>query len=349
MRNYLLAGVFLIAALPCGAMAQDEAAPATADFKVTVTKVGGDGGWDYLTADGAARRLYIPRSGPTARITVYDLDTLKPAGTIPGVNAHGVAIDPKSGHGFTTSKPLVMFDTKTLAPIKTITVDGSPDGSLFDPFNQRVYIFSHSAPNVTVIDATNGAVLGTIDLGGMPEQGVSDGNGRIYVDLVDKDQVAVVDAKTMSVITRYDLDGVGAGPAGLALDTKNNVLFVACHNETMVFLNAADGKFVYALPIGAGVDGAAFDPKASEVYATAGDGTLSALKVTSPTNFQFDGTGTVFTPDGARTITLDPTTGKIYSVTAEFGPAPAPAANATGRPQRGPMVAGSFQILTVSK
>src|SRR5581483_8407027 len=218
MRGYFFTGAILLATLPSLAMAQEP--PPAGSYKLAATtKLGGDGGWDYLTADGAARRLYIPRSGPTARITVFDLDSLKPVGEIAGVNAHGVAIDPKSGNGFASSKPVTMFDSKTLKVTKTIPVQGNPDGIFFDAFNERVYVFSHSAPNATVIDATNGNVIGTLDLGGEPEQAASDGQGRVYVALEDKDQVAVIDASAMSVVAHYDLDGVGAGPAGLALDT----------------------------------------------------------------------------------------------------------------------------------
>src|SRR5581483_8168464 len=126
-------------------------------------------------------RLYIPRTGPSPRITVFDLDTLAPSGDIPDVSAHGAAVDPASGHGFASSKPVAMWDTKSLALIKKIDVQGGPDGILFDPFNARVWVFSHNQPNATVIDAKDGSVVGTLDLGGAPEQAASDGNGHLYV------------------------------------------------------------------------------------------------------------------------------------------------------------------------
>src|SRR5438128_1039405 len=171
---------------------------------VRTAKAGGIGGFDYVNADPVARRLYIARSGQGARITVFNLDTLEPAGEIPMVTAHGVAIDPQSGHGFASSKPITMFDTKTLATIKTIDVNGAPDGLLFDPFNKRVHVLSHIAPTDTVINAIDGTVVGTIELGGQPEQAASDGNGKIYIDLEDKSAIAVVDAKTMTVTGKYD-------------------------------------------------------------------------------------------------------------------------------------------------
>ena len=135
---------------------------------VNSAKVGGAGGFDYVFADSDGRRLYVPRSGgTTSRVSVYDLDTLKSVGEIPNVNGvHGVAVDPKSHHGFSSSKPVVMFDSQTLETLKTIDVQGNPDGILFDPFKQQVFVLSHRARNATVINATDGSIVGTIDLGG---------------------------------------------------------------------------------------------------------------------------------------------------------------------------------------
>ena len=200
-------------------------------YKVLQTaKVAGEGGFDYVYADDAGRKLYVPRSGPSGRITVFDLDTLKPVGEIANASAHGVAVDTKSQHGFASSKPVVMFDAKTLATIKTIDVQGGPDGILADPFTGRVYVFSHSAPNVTVLDAKDGSIVGTVDLGGAPEQGVLDGKGHLYIDLEDKGSIAVVDTKALKLTTTYDLQGKGGTCAGLAMDVKNNILFASCRN-----------------------------------------------------------------------------------------------------------------------
>jgi YVTN family beta-propeller protein len=321
-------------------------------YKVLKTvKAGGDGGWDYVYADAANRKLYIPRSGPTARITVFDLDTLQAAGTIPG-NGHGAAIDAKSGHGFASSKPVAMWDAKTLAPIKTIEVQGNPDGILGDPSNQRVYILSHAAPHVTAIDATSGAVVGTVDVGGAPEQTVSDGKGRLFVDVEDKDQIAVVDAKTLTVTGRYDLAGKCGAPAGLAIDVKTKVLFAACRNPAvMAMVNADTGKIIDTVPIGTGVDGATFNPATNEAFASSGDGFLTVVKENSPTSFAVE--QKVETHSGARTLTLDPKTGHVFVITADFAPPPAeaPAAAPGGPPRlrRGPMVPDSFSILVVGK
>src|SRR5215813_10253854 len=196
----------------------------------------GTGGIDYVFADSDGRKLYVPRGG---EVLAFDLDTLKSAGSIPNARARGVAVDPRSHHGFCSSSPVVMWDTKTLETLKTIEVQGRPDGILFEPSTERIFVLSHSQPNATVIDAKDGAVVGTIDLGGAPEQAASDGHGHLYVDIEDKDNVAVVDVNKMQVTGHYDLGGKAGGPAGLGLDVKNHVLFAFCHDpQTCVVLNA---------------------------------------------------------------------------------------------------------------
>ena len=343
MRN--LIGVTLgIAACAVGSQEQESVG---GPYKVLKTvKSGGDGGFDYVYADVAGRRLYIPRTGSSPRINVFNLDTLETVGEIPKVSARGAAVDPASRHGFSSSKPVAMWDTTSLEVLKAIDVLGSPDGIMFDPFNERVYVFSHSAPNATVIDAKDGAVVGTIDLGGAPEQAVTDGKGHLYVDLEDKDSVAVVNAKTLSVTARYDLGGKGGGPAGLGFDVKNRLLFVACRDpQTMVILNADDGKIVTTLPIGSGVDGAIFNPATMEAFSSQGDGTLTIVKENSPSSFAVE--QNLKTMTRAKTLTLDSKTNPILLIGAEYGPPP-PGAGA-GRGARGPMVPDSFSILVVGK
>ncbi len=349
MRSLLLLSAITIA---LGAVAV-QAAPYGV---VKTVKAGGEGGFDYVYADSAGRRLYVPRSAPagasdiTPRIAVFNLDTLAPVGEIPGFSAHGAAVDPKSGHGFATSKPVVMWDAKTLAVIKSIDVEGNPDGILFDPFNQHVYILSHAAPNMTVINTKDGSIAGTIDLGAQPEQAATDGKGHIYVDLADKGQVGVVDAKTMMVTARYDLNAMN--PAGLALDVKHHILFAACRNPAvMVVLNADSGKILATLPLGAGSDGATFNPRTMEAFSSQGDGTLTVVKEKSPTSFAVE--QTVATPVAAKTLTLDAKTGRIILITADFAPAPPLPADAPpqqpGRVRRGPMLADSFSLIAVGK
>jgi uncharacterized protein YjiK len=338
---------FVICAVVIGATLS-VSAQQSGPYKVLKTaKVGGAGGFDYVNADAAGRRLYIARSGNPARMTVFNLDTLEPAGEIPDVSAHGAAISAKSGHGFGTSKPVSMWDTKTLAIIKKIDVEGNPDGILYDPFNDRVWILSHRAPHATVINAADGSIAGTLDLGGAPEQAASDGKGHVYIDIEDKDSIAVVDAKALTVTAHYDVAGKGGTCAGLALDAKNNILFATCRNPAnMVMLNALDGKVITTLPIGIGTDGAVFNPATMEAFSSQGDGTLTVVKENSPTSFVVE--QTVQTMLSAKTLTLDSKTGHILLIGAEFG-APATPAPAGGRAGRGQMVPDSFSILVVGK
>jgi DNA-binding beta-propeller fold protein YncE len=316
-------------------------------YKVLKTvKVGGEGGFDYVYADSDGRKLYVARSGPSKRISVFNLDTLEPAGEMPDVGAHGAVVDPKTHHGFASSKPVTMFDSTTLKTIKTIDVQGNPDGMIFDAFNQRVYILSHAAPQVTAIDTKDGTVLGTIDLGGAPEQAASDGKGHLYIDIEDKKSVAVVDVKTMKVTATYDL-GDNQVPAGLAFDAKNGVLFVECRNPTAsVIMNAADGKIITTLPIGTGVDGAGFNAKTMESFSSQGDGTLTVIKEKSPTSFEVE--QTVQTMVSAKTMTIDEKTGHVFLIGAEFGAATQPTTPG-GRAGRGQLVPGSFSIIEVGK
>ena len=326
--------------------------PTDGPYRVLKTvKLGGAGTFDTACADIGERKLYIPRKNP-GRITVFNLDTLEPAGEIPDAAANGVVVDPKSGHGFASSKPVVMWDTKTLKTIKTIDVQGGPDAILFDEFNERVYIFSHTAPHATVINAVDGAVLGTIDLGGMPEQAVTDGSGHVYVDIRDKDNVAVIDARTMTASAHYDLGGKGGRCSGLAIDVKNHVLFAACREpQTMVMLNAGDGKIISALPIGSGVDSAIFNPKTMETYSAQVDGTLTIVKEKSPTSFVVE--QTVQTKPSAKQMVWDTKTNRILLVAADYEPASASAAAAPlapgAAPARGPMVPDSVSVLVVGK
>ncbi len=284
--------------------------------------VGGDGGFDYVTADPDGRNLYVARSGPAGHIGVFNLDTLAPAGDIPGTSAHGGAVDAATGHGFATSKPVTMFDARTFAILKKIDVKGNPDGYLNDTYNHRFYVLSHEAPNITVLDDKDGAILGTIDIGGAPEQAASDGRGKIYVDIEDKDAIAVIDANTMKMTGKYDVSSKGGGCAGLALDAKNNILFAACRDKkNMIVLSAADGHIITDLPIGNGSDGATFNSETMEAFSAQGDGTLTVIKEDSPTSFSIE--QTVPTPARAKVLTLDSKTGRIFTITAEYGPVPA--------------------------
>ena len=326
-------------------------APTTGPNKVLkIARVGGDGGFDYLSADVNGRRLYMPRSGPMGGLTVFNLDTLEPLGRIDGVSAGGSVVDPKSHHGFSTTKPVTMWDSTTLKVIKTIDVDGRPDGILFDPYNERVWVLSHAAPYATVIDAKDGSVVGTLDLGGSPEQAVSDGNGTIYVNISDKANVAVVDAKTITVKSHYDLSSKGSGGSGLSLDARNHVLFAYYRmpTPTVVIVNATTGNIITTLPTGTGVDTVAFNPSTMEAVSAEGGGSMTFIKENSPTNFAVE--QTLPTMAGAKTLTFDSKTGHFSTMAAEYGPPPADApVGRGGRGPRGPMIPGSFSLLMVGR
>ncbi|HKB91497.1 MAG TPA: hypothetical protein VKC60_13350 [Opitutaceae bacterium] len=346
MKN-LLRTILAAACLPAVACFSSGYAQTSSSspYKVLdVAKVGGPGGFDYVYADSDNRHLYVPREN---RIAVYDLDSLKQVGEIPNTPAvHTATVDPKSHHGFSSSKPVVMWDSKTLATIKTIEVDGAPDGIFFDKFSSKILILNHKGPDVTVIDSKEGKVVGTIALGGMPEQTASDDRGHVYIALKDRDKVAVVDLSTLKMTTTYDLAGKGGTPCGLVIDAKNHLLFVTCRApQTVVIMNSDDGKIITALPIGAGVDGAAFNPKTKEVFSSQRDGTLTVIKENSPTDFVVE--QTVQTKLGARTCTLDKKTGKIFLITSDMSPSSPTAAGTPPAPPQ--MVPDSFTILTVGK
>jgi hypothetical protein len=281
---------------------------------------------------------------------VFNLDSLEPVGEIPGVSSGGAVVDPKSHHGFSTTKPMTMWDSNTLGVIKTIDVDGRPDGIMFDPYNERVWVLSHMQPYATVIDGKDGTVVGTLDLGGGPEQAVSDGKGTIYVNISDKANIAVVDAKTMTVSAHYDVSSKGMGGSGLAYDAKNHILFAYYRQPSpvVIIVNAKNGDIITTLPTGVGVDTVAFNPATMEAISAENGGSMTFIKENSPTNFVVE--QTLQTMPGAKTMALDTKTGHILTETAEFSPAapnapPGPA----GRPARGPMVPGSFSILMVGR
>ena len=230
-----------------------------------------------------------------------------------------------------------MWDSNTLKVIKTIAVDGAPDGIMFDPYTERVWILSHRQPYATVIDAKNGTVVGTLDLGGGPEQAVSDGKGTIYVNISDKANIAVVDAKTMTVKAHYDVSSKGSGGSGLAFDAKNHVLFAYYRmpSPTVVIVNANNGNVITTLPTGVGVDTVAFNPATMEAISAENGGSMTFIKENSPTSFVVE--QTLQTLPGAKTLALDTKTRHVLTMTAEFAPAAAGAPpGPAGRPARGP-------------
>ena len=302
--------------------------PAQTDtpYKVLDTaQLMGNGGIDYVYADSDGRRVYVPRGGNTY---VFDLDSHKYIGAITNIGGHGVAIDTATHHGFSSAGKIGMFDTQTMEKIKDIDVQGRPDGILLEPFTDKVLIFSHEDPSITVIDPKDGTVVGTIDVHGAMEQAQSDGQGKLYVDVEDEKKIAVVDMKTLKLITKYDLGETAGAPGGLGFDVKNHILFAMCAEPSVcVVLNANDGKVLATLPIGNGTDGGGFNPATMEAWSSNGrDATLTIIKESTPTSFALE--QNVTTKAGCKTSSLDTKNNQIILICTERAPQAVSATNA---------------------
>ena len=315
-------------------------------YKVVNTyKVGGEGGWDYLTADAAARRLYISRA---THVIVLDLDSGKTVGDIadtPGV--HGIALAPELGRGFTSNGregTVSIFDLKTLATSSKVKVGDNPDAILYDPATRRVFTFNGRSQDSTVIDATNGTVLGTIKLDGKPEFAASDGKGGVFVNIEDKSELTAIDANKLSVKASWPLAPCEE-PSGLSMDRKNRRLFVGCDNKMMAVVNADTGKLLATPAIGDGVDATTFDDETGLAFASCGEGVLTVVREESPDRFSV--AENVPTQPGARTLALDSKTHTVYVVTAKMAPPPAPTAD-NPHPRR-TALPDTFVVLVVGK
>ncbi len=289
---------------------------------LTTFKLGGEGGWDYLTLDSAARHLYISRG---THVIVLNVEAGTVEGDIPDTpGVHGIALAPELGRGFVSNGregTVTIFDLNSLKLINKVKVGENPDAILYDPFTKRVFTFNGRSHDSSAIDATNGNVLATIKLDGKPEFAVSDGNGMIFDNIEDKNEITEIDAKSLQVKSNWPLAPC-EGPSGLAIDRKNHRLFSGCDNQMMAVVNADDGKVITTLPIGKGVDATAFDPELGLAFASCGDGHLTVIKEESKD--KFSAVENVSTQEGARTMALDDKTHNVYLVTAKFGPPPAP-------------------------
>ncbi len=307
--------------------------------------VGGEGGWDYLTVDSAARRLYLSRG---RHVMVVNLQTDKIEGDIPNTpGVHGIAIVSDLGRGFISNggdSTVTIFDLKTLKETSRVKVGSRPDAIIYDPASKRVFTFNAGSSDTTAIDAAAGTVAGSVPLGGKPEAAAADGKGTIFVNVEDKNEVIAFDSKTLTAKHHWPLSP-GEQPTGLALDQKHHRLFSACHNKKMIVLDSETGKVIATPDIGDGTDGAAFDEKESLAFSSNGDGTLTIVKEQSPDKFAV--LETVTTEPGARTIALDPRTHHIYLVTAKLQPPP-PGTDPNARRRR-TYEPGSFVVLVVGK
>jgi DNA-binding beta-propeller fold protein YncE len=318
-RSYaaVLSGIF-IALLATSAVAADY-------HLINTYKLGGEGGWDYLTLDSSSRRLYISRA---THVIVIDVDTGKSVGDIPDtLGVHGIALAPELGRGFVSGGRegmVTIFDIGSLKVINKVKAGENPDAILYDPASKRVFAFNGRSHDATAIDAANGTVVGTIKLEGKPEFAASDGKGEIFVNIEDKSQIDAIDPKKLEVKASWPLAPCQE-PSGLAIDRKNRRLFAGCDNKMMAVVDADSGKVIATPAIGEGVDANGFDPGTGLAFASCGEGVLTVVKEESPTKFTV--VQNVSTQQGARTMALDEKTHNVAVVTAKFGPPPAPTAD----------------------
>lgn len=304
----------------------------------------GDEGWDYLAFEQGGHRLFVSHG---SRVLVLDTDTLTVVGEIPDTaGVHGIALAPALGRGFVSAGragTVVVFDLKSLARLKEIKVTGdNPDAILYDPASQRVFTFNGRGRNATAIDARTDEVLGTIPLDAKPEFAVTDAKGRVYVNLEDKNSVAVIDPMKLSVVSVWPLK-VCEEPSGLALDAAHGRLFPVCDNKVMPVLDTSSGKVLGTARIGEGPDAAAFDPGTGLAFASCGEGKLTVVRA-GPSG-RPEVVESVATQRGARTMALDLAKHRVFLVTADFGPPPA--ASATEPHPRPARLPGTFRLLVL--
>jgi DNA-binding beta-propeller fold protein YncE len=307
--------------------------------------VGGPGSWDYVTLDSAAKRFYVPRSD---RVMVLDLEG-KTIGEIRGTDGvHGVALAPALDRGFASngrSNTITIFKLSTLAVLGVVKATGEgPDAILFDVFSNRVFSFNGRGKNATVIDAAKGDVVGTIPFGHKPEFAATDLQGHVFVNLEDSAEVAVIDAKQLTIEKKWSLAPI-EDPTGMAIDLKHNRLFIVGGNKLMAVLDAGTGKVVATPAIGAGADAAVYDAELGLAFSSNGEGTLTVIRQEAPDKYAV--TAQVPTRKSARTMALDEKTHRIYLPAADFNPAPAPTPEVP-KP-RPSMVPGSFQLVVVGR
>jgi DNA-binding beta-propeller fold protein YncE len=282
--------------------------------------LGGEGFWDYLALDAAARRLYISRG---THVMVLDADSYQVVGDIPNTEGvHGIALAPEFGRGFVSdgrANQVTIFDLKTLKTLGTAKTGEGPDAIIYDPASKRAFTFNGHGGSSTAIDAATGQVAGTIPLDGRPEFAAADGAGQVYANLEDKSAVVVLDSKALTVKTRWPLAPCEE-PSGMAMDTAHRRLFIGCHNKMMAIMDADSGHVLATPPIGQGVDANTFDAGTGLAFSSNGDGTLTVVHEDSPDKFSV--VENVQTQRGARTMALDTNAHRVYLVTAEFGPPP---------------------------
>jgi YVTN family beta-propeller protein len=307
-------------------------------------KIGGEGGWDYLVADAHAHRLYITHG---SRVEVLDSATGKSVGAITGLKGtHGVALDGDGKFGYISdghANAVVVFDRATLETVASIPAGTNPDGIVFEPVTKTVWAFNGKSQNVSVIDTSTLKIIATVALPGKPEFPQADGTGQIFDNIEDKNEIVRLDAKDRKITATWPLAGLES-PSGMAIDRVWHRLFSVCDGQKMAVLDYDTGKVIATPAIGKGPDAAGYDPETKLVYASNGEGTLS---IVDASNSNYKALQTLNTQPGARTMTLDSTTGKIYTVTAQFGPRPDP--TATEPKPRPAIIPDSFTVLVLGR
>jgi DNA-binding beta-propeller fold protein YncE len=308
--------------------------------------IGGEGGWDYLAVDAASRRIFVSHA---THVVVVDADSGKVVGDIPKTEGvHGIAVAPELRRGFISNgrtSTVTIFDLDSLQAVAEVKTTGErPDAILYEPATKRVFTFNAAGKNATVFDAATGAVAGTIDLGGKPEFAQADGRGRVFVNIEDTSELAAIDARGLTVTTRWKLAPCSE-PSGLALDGAHRRLFSGCDNETMAVSDADAGRVIATVPIGEGVDGDAFDDARGLAFSSnGGSGTLTIVAERPGDHYEV--LANLPTKRGARTMALDRKTGHLFLPTADFGPPPAPTADHPN--PRPSIVPGTFELIEVA-
>jgi len=336
MRRLLFIGLgALAAATLCGAALS---AAATGYHVVGEIQIGGEGGWDYLTVDSAARRLYVSHG---THVAVVDLDSNKVVGDIPDTpGVHGIAIAPQLNKGFISNgrgNTVTIFDLKTLRSLGTVATGENPDDICYDAGTSRVFVFNGRSKSATVIDAKGNKAAATIPLPGKPEFSVADGKGKIYTNIEDTSEIVEIDAAKAAVTKKYSLSPCDE-PSGMAFDPKSRRLMSVCSNRLMAISDPDAGKVVATPAIGAGSDGAAFDPGTGYAFSSNGDGTLTVVQQAGG---KWEVAENIATERGARTIAVDEKTHKIYLPTAKTAPS-------TGG-GRASYLPNTFKVLVVGK
>ena len=317
----------------------------TSSYRITHTyALGGDGNWDYIVPDPPAHRVFIGRQN---RVMVVNSDDGRLLGEVTGIQgAHGTAVATGTGHGFATSgndRSVVMFDLQTFKTLGRIPAAEDADAIIFDRASNRVFTFNGDAHSSTVIDPAAGALITNIPLGGKPEYGASANDGKVYANLTDTSEVVEIDAKTATVTRRWSTAPCSQ-PVAMAIDETHHRLFSGCRSGVMAISNYQSAKVIATVPIGTGVDGAAYDPVSTDAFASNADGTLTVVHQDSSDHYTV--TQSVTTAPAARNMGIDPTTHRLFLVSAKFGPA---AADSTGTNRRGPMIAGSFSMMVIER